>query len=180
MTEKKAKQTGKETEESKKAEKETTVKSKRKLQEAAVNARDLSISPKHSIAICNMIKNNSIEKAIADLQAVVAGKKAVPMYGDEIPHRKGMMSGRYPIKAARQFIKLLRNLSANASVNGLEIPRARIVIAKADLASRKRYHRKFRKFKRTHITLIAREIGGQIKEGAGNLNDSPENLDSLK
>ncbi|MBS3090533.1 50S ribosomal protein L22 [Candidatus Pacearchaeota archaeon] len=163
MAEEQAKQIGKETEESKKPEKKAAVKSKRKLQEAAVNARDLSISPKHSIAICNMIKKNSIERAIADLQAVVAGKKAVPMYGDEIPHRGGMMSGRYPIKAAKQFIKLLRNLSANASVNGLEISRVRIAIAKANLASRKRYHRKFRKFKRTHVTLIAKERGGTAK-----------------
>ena len=140
------------------SEKQKSAKPKRKFDSAVVNAKDVPISTKDSIAICRMIKKISIEKAISKLQDVVSGKEAVPMRGDEIPHRKGMMSGRYPSKASKQFIKLLKNLSANASVNGLDLDKTRIVIAKADTASRTRYHKKYRKFKRTHVTLIAKEF----------------------
>lgn len=137
--------------------KKEEAKPKKKMNEAAVNAKDSPVSLKHSIAICRMIKGKNIGKAQETLKQVALGKIAVPMYGDEIPHRKGMMSGRYPVKAAEHFIKLLKNLAANAAVNGLDISRTEIVIAKADTAARRRYHRKFKRFKKTHITLIAKE-----------------------
>ena len=41
----------------------------------------------------------------------------------EIPHRKGkIMSGRFPKNASEHFINLLKTLSANSNVNGLENP----------------------------------------------------------
>ena len=53
--------------------------------------------------------------AIKDLEKVVNLKKPVPMKG-ETPHRKGkIMSGRFPKKAAQNFIVLLKSLSSNAS-----------------------------------------------------------------
>jgi len=79
-------------------------------------------------------------------------KRAVPMKG-EIPHRKGkIMSGRYPIKACTHFIKLLKQLTANAMVNELELEKTRIE-CKANKASRP--YRRFgrTKFKRSHVTL---------------------------
>ncbi len=76
----------------------------------------------------------------------------------EIPHRKGkgMMSGRFPRKAAQNFIKLLKSLSANATYNGLEEP----VISEAITNIGARPYGKFgwvRK-KRTHVKLKAVEI----------------------
>ncbi|MFH0832038.1 MAG: uL22 family ribosomal protein [archaeon] len=141
--------------------KKDEAKQKKKLHEAVVNAKDSPVSLKHSIAICRMIKGKQIGKAQEILQKVARVEVAVPMYGDEIPHRKGMMSGRYPVKASEQFIKLLKNLAANAAVNGLDISRTMISIAKADTAARRRYHRKFKRFKRTHISLIAKEVLGK-------------------
>jgi len=127
-----------------------------KKEEAKARGKDLNISTKHSVAICRFIKNKRIEKAIFDLEQVIKKKKAIPMKG-EIPHRKGkgMERGRYPVKACKVFIKLLKDLAANSIVNGLEEPY--IYIAKADKASRP--YRRFgsRRFKRTHVLLVARD-----------------------
>jgi len=92
-----------------------------KKDEAIVNGVSLPISTKISVAICNFIKGKTIEKAIADLEEVLKFKKVIPMTG-EIPHKKGkgIMSGRYPQKATKYFIIMLKNLNANAIVNGIE------------------------------------------------------------
>ncbi len=139
------------------------VKPKQKMHEAVVHGKDLPISTKHAIAICRFIKNNQIEEAISKLEKVALKKKAIPMHG-EVPHRKGMRGGRYPIKAAKQFIKLLRNLAANVSVNGLDISNVKITVAKADTASSTRYSRRNWKFKRAHVTLIAKEMKTEKKK----------------
>jgi ribosomal protein L22 len=130
---------------------ETKKENKPKKTEAIVNAKNLPISTKHSIAICNMIRNKEIDKAILLLEQAEQKKIPVPMRG-EIPHRKGIMSGRYPINALGHFIKSLKVLKANALVNELELEKYRI-FCKADLASRP--YRRFGKgkFKRTHLTL---------------------------
>ena len=62
-------------------------------------------------------------------------RKAIPMKG-EIPHRKGdMMSGRYPVKAVGEFIRILKSLKSNAIVNELELEKY-VIFCKANVASR--------------------------------------------
>jgi large subunit ribosomal protein L22 len=119
---------------------------------AIVNGFSLRISPKNSKYICKMIMNKSIDRAIEMLEEVVLKKRAVKMDGAEIPHRKGkgMMSGRYPINAAKEFILLLKQLKANASVNGIENPF--IVIAMANKGPQP-FRRERRRGKRTHVRI---------------------------
>ncbi|MEK6935569.1 MAG: uL22 family ribosomal protein [Nanoarchaeota archaeon] len=126
-------------------------KNKQQKKEAVVNAKDVGISTKHSIAICNYIKGKTLDTAFSMLSAVERMKKAVPMKG-EIPHRRGMMSGRYPINATIEFIKLLKSLKSNAIANELEFEKY-VIFCKADVAPRP--YKRFGKgrFKRTHITL---------------------------
>ena len=126
-----------------------------KKTEAVVNGTSLPISTKTSGAICRFIKYKKIKDAIADLEKVIAKKKAIPMRG-EIPHRKGkIMAGRFPQKASKHFVELLKTLSANANVNGLENPI--IVEAFANRASEP--YGKFGrvKKKRTHIKIKCME-----------------------
>ena len=92
---------------------------KPKKTEAIAKGSNLPISTKHSIAICRFIRGKDIDKSLEQLEQVINKKRAIPMKG-EIPHRKGMESGRYPIKATKVFVKLLKSLAANSSVNGLE------------------------------------------------------------
>ena len=75
----------------------------------------------------------------------------------EIPHRKGkgIMSGRYPKNATEHFIRILKNLLANANYNNINDPI--ITEAISNLAQRP-----FGKFgrvrkKRTHVKIIAKE-----------------------
>lgn len=133
---------------------------KPKKTEAIVNAFNLPISTKHSIAICNFVRHKKIDDAISLLEQVNRKKIAVPFRG-EIPHRKKssqrIMSGRYPINASKVFIKLLKTLSANASVNGLDAEKTIIAEAKANLASRPYKRFGSERFKLTNVNLIARE-----------------------
>jgi len=122
-----------------------------KKTEAVVNGNDLRISTKHAVAICNYIKNKNIDVAIHSLYEVGNMKKPIPMKG-EIPHRKGIMSGRYPLKAVAEFIKLLKSLKANAITNELELEKFKL-FCMANVASRP--HKRFgrARFKRTHVQL---------------------------
>ena len=145
-------------EEKKKVEKKPIV----KKDKAIVNGKSLGISKKHSMAICDYIRGKEIEEMMIELMKVVNLKKAIPMKG-EIPHRKGkIMSGRYPVNASKVFIKLLRTLNANCSVNGLENPR--IVVAIANDASRPFKRGGSMRFKRTNVYLEAREKVKKIEE----------------
>jgi len=129
---------------------------KERKTEAVVNGKDLPISTKHAVAICNFIRNKNVDVAVYNLEQVLKFKKPVPMRG-EIPHRKGIMSGRYPIKATAEFIKLLKSLKANAMVNELELEKYKI-FCKANIASRPYKRFGTGRFKRSHVTLKLTEI----------------------
>lgn len=140
-----------ETKQDKKINTEKKIEEIIKKNEAVVNGKDIKISLKHAVAVCKFIKNKSIEEAINKLEEVKKMKIAVPMKG-EIPHRKGMMSGRYPINAVKEFLILLKSLKANAINNELELEKLKLA-SMANVASRpikrlgKGYH------KRAHVQI---------------------------
>ena len=97
--------------------------------------REKSISHKHSREIAVAIKGMSIEKAREFLENVVAKRIAVPYrrYHNEVAHRTnirdGFSAGRFPQKAANEFLRLLDNLESNAEYKGMDLDRLRIVSA---------------------------------------------------
>ena len=131
--------------------------------------REKTISHKHAREIAVAIKGMKIEKARDYLQDVVKLKRAVAFrrYHNEVGHKSdtGVMSGRYPQKAANEFLKLLDNLESNAEYRGMDLDRLRIVNATVH---------KGRKIERfipramgratpkidilTHVELVAQEI----------------------
>jgi ribosomal protein L22 len=143
-----------ETKEDKKETEKKPIQTKPKIKktEAIVNSSNLPISTKYSKAVCKFIKGKKIEKAIKDLEKVIVQKKPVPMKG-EIPHQKGIMSGRYPKKAAEHFITLLKSLSSNANLHEIENPVIKQAIANIGARPYGRFGRVRRK--RTHIKLTA-------------------------
>ena len=145
-------------EQKKESKKESLKQTKEKKEEAVARGLSLHVSKKQCMYICRFIKNKSIDKAILDLEQVIKLKRAIPFKG-EIPHRKGMMSGRYPVKASKLFINLLKGLKGNVSVNNLDLDKTVIYFASANWASRP-LRREGRKAKRTSVTLKAREIQG--------------------
>ncbi len=145
-------------EKEKTSEKKEVKKEIPKIKRTEVSAKgiNLPISTKDAKFVCKFILRKNLGDAIRDLQKVVVGKKAVPMRG-EIPHRKGkgIDSGRFPKKAAENFIIVLRSLAANANQSNIDEPV--IIKAGANLASRPygRFGRTQKK--RTHIEVIVKE-----------------------
>ena len=121
---------------------------------AVVNGTGLPISTKKARDTCKFIKRKTIEKAISDLEEVIAQKKPMPMKG-EIPHQKGIMSGGYPKKTAEHFIQLLKSLRANAIANELEEPIIVEAIANIGVRPRGRFGRIKRK--RSHVKIKCME-----------------------
>lgn len=136
------------------SKKETKKTEKPKRTEAVIRVSNLSVSTKKAAGICKFIKGKTISKAVRDLEEVIKLRRPIPMRG-EYAHRKGkgMSSGKYPIRASKNFIILLKSLAANAS----DINEPIIVKAVANIGVRPygRFGRIRRK--RTHIEIVAKE-----------------------
>lgn len=142
-------------------EKESEIKEGMNEKKATAKATNLPFSLKHSVALCRFIKNRNPDNAIELLSKVIKKKIAVPITG-EIPHRKGMKSGRYPVKAAGYFIKIIRNAVANASAKGMNAE-CLVLHGMANKGSTMHhYGRKSGESKRTNIIITAEEK--QIKK----------------
>lgn len=90
--------------------------------------KELHISRKHAHEIASAIKGMKLENAREFLEDVAALKRAVPYkrYTRNVPHRKGMCTGRYPQKAAKEFLRVLKNAESNATYKGLDSENLRI------------------------------------------------------
>jgi large subunit ribosomal protein L22 len=90
--------------------------------------KELHISKKHAYEIASAIKGMKLDKARGFLEDVSELKRAVPYkrYTTNIPHRKGMCTGRYPQKAAKEFLRVLKNAESNATYKGLDPENMRI------------------------------------------------------
>lgn len=94
-------------------------------------AKSLKISPKHSVEICRAIRGMEVEKAKNYLERVIDMKQSVPFkrHNKKVGHRKGQQgwpSGRYPVKAASEILKVLINAEANAEDKGMDIENLKI------------------------------------------------------
>lgn len=127
----------------------------------------LPISTKTSIEVAAFIKGKQIDKAISYLQQVVSGKKAIPFkkHVRDIPHRKGMRTGRFPKKVSEYVIDLLQGLKSNAQDKGLDTSKMIIVHAVAQKGAII-FHSGRRRLKRknTHFEIVAKEMKEEKKK----------------
>lgn len=149
--------------EEKKKEKAEAKKPAKKIkkEEVEVNAKSVPISTKYSIYLCKFVKGKRVGDAIRDMEQVILLKKVVPMKG-EYAHQKGkgISSGKFPQRAAKSFLVLLKSLAGNANNHEIDVPIITEAIANKASMPFGRFGRVRRK--RTHITLKAREM--KIKE----------------
>ena len=152
-------ETTKEVKGTKKATKKEIV----KKDKAIARGNSLRISPKYSKYTCRLIKRRTPEKAIELLELVVIGKLAVKMPSLELPHQKGkgVAGGRFPKNVASEFIKVVKQLSANCLVNNIDDPVIVIAMSNAAAAPTKRGGRKA---KRTNLYLEAIEKTKLVKK----------------
>jgi large subunit ribosomal protein L22 len=100
-------------------------------------ANELPISPKHAIEIARFIRQKRTDIAIADLEQVIAKKKAVPFkrFNRNVAHKRGLEgwdAGRYPKKASEAYIRLLESVKKNAEYIGLDAEKLEIIHASAN------------------------------------------------
>ncbi|MBS3138088.1 50S ribosomal protein L22 [Candidatus Woesearchaeota archaeon] len=138
------------------------------LEGAKAVGRDLPISMKHSVEVCAFVKGKDLQHAKQLLKEVIVLKRAVPYYrfNQDLGHKKGMASGRYPQKTAKEILKVIESAEVNAQFKGMNTSRLRIAHLAAHLASRpfQSGRHRGRKMKRTHIEVIVQEYKKQDKE----------------
>jgi len=93
--------------------------------EARASGRDLRVSYKEMVDLLAAIRGLKLDKARRLLEDVASLKKPVPFkrYVKGVGHRKqlqGWKIGRYPVKAAKIVLKILKNAEYNATNKGLD------------------------------------------------------------
>ncbi len=97
---------------------------------------EMPISFKHAVEICREIRGKRVEEAMRLLEDVIEMKRPIPFkkYKKKVAHKRGLekwYAGRYPQKAAKYVLKVLKNLRANAEYKGLDMESLVIVHAQA-------------------------------------------------
>ncbi|MBI4981255.1 50S ribosomal protein L22 [Candidatus Woesearchaeota archaeon] len=134
---------------------------------AKASTKNAPVSTKHCIELCRWLRYKNTSEAKKMLEEVIALKLAVPYrkFVRDIGHRAGMSTGRFPQKAAKEMLKLVTSIEANAQGKGLDISNLKIIRILANRAptpftgSRHRHGTK-----RTHIELEVMERRAKPKD----------------
>ncbi|MBR9679734.1 MAG: 50S ribosomal protein L22 [Candidatus Altiarchaeota archaeon] len=98
------------------------------------NARGwhLSVSHKSSREIATAIRGKPLDDAISFVQSVIKKETPVEMkrFNRKVGHKRGK-PGRYPVKAAGEMLKILKNVKANAEYKGMELDK--LVISRIEV-----------------------------------------------
>ena len=96
---------------------------------------DVPVHPKIAREVAAAIRGMRLKEAKEFLERVIEKREAVPFrraHGKQA-HRRGLADkwgwpvGRYPVKAAKYFLKLLNNVENNAENKGLDPDKLRIL-----------------------------------------------------
>jgi len=101
---------------------------------ARAYGRELPIAWKKSVELARALRGKSVEQAREYLEKVISLKQPVPMkkYKRWIAHKSGVGPARYPVKAAKAFLRVLESAVANAEFTGKDDPDAmRIAVVNA-------------------------------------------------
>ena len=114
-----------------------TTKNNIKEQSAVAKGLNLPISPKQSFEISRHLRFKKTSFAKRFLEDVIALRQAVPFKRAtrDVGHKPGMSSGRFPQKAAKEFLKLIKSAEANAQNKGLNTANLTITKLLANKAS---------------------------------------------
>jgi len=89
---------------------------------------ELHCSPKDSKNIARALRGMKVEAAKQYLEEVIELKRAVPAiyHKRKISHQKAIGPGKFPEKAARYLLKILKNAENNAEYKGFDVENMRI------------------------------------------------------
>jgi large subunit ribosomal protein L22 len=134
---------------------------------AKASAQNLAISTKHCVEISNFLRYRPLSFAKAYLEDVIEQKKAIPFkrFNRDVGHKAGMAAGRYPVKAAKQFLALLNSVEANAQFKGLNTSGLKIIKILANKASIPSTGGRSRTgTKRSSLEIEVKEVAAKKKE----------------
>lgn len=122
----------------------------------------LPVSRKHTIMVCQAVRGLSVPKAKLLLEGTTKLKTPIPFtrFNQEIPHRKGSLaSGRFPAKAAKHVLDIIKSAEANAQFKGLSTGNLIVKHASAQKGpTTLSMGRQRRLAKRTHVEIVLEEI----------------------
>ena len=126
------------------------------------------ISTKWAREVAVAIKGMKLVDAKKYLERVLKHEDWIPIrrYNKKVAHRKGVKagvkSGRFLDKTVKYFLKLIRNVEANAQARGLTVEKLRIIHIWVGKGYR-RYKRqpkgmfRIRRAKSTHVEMVVKE-----------------------
>ncbi len=149
-----------------------------KDKDAYAKANNCSISMKYSVELAREIKNKPYNKIVKYLENIIDLKTHLPLrrYNRDVAHRKGpalsgVKSGRYPVKTAKYFLKVLESAKANADYKGLESTKKDLIIKGAVVSQGvKRYsfqtqgRRRLRRKQTVNIEIVLTNQGKYVKK----------------
>jgi len=127
---------------------------------AIAKSMNLPVSTKHCIEISRNLRYKNTKSAKDFLEDVIVLKKPVVFrkFTRDMGHKAGISSGRYPQKAAAEFLRLIKSVEANAQFKGLNTSNlkiTKILANKASVPATGGRHR--RDTKRTNIEIEVKE-----------------------
>lgn len=91
--------------------------------------RDLPLAWKKSVELARQLRGKTVERAREYLEGVISLRQPVPMrtYRRWVAHKAGTGPARYPVNAAKAFLKILESAVANAEFTGKEDPDTMVI-----------------------------------------------------
>ncbi len=143
-----------------------------KTGDAKAIANNCPISRKLSVELAREIKNKPVKKVEKYLEDIIALKRHVPLkrYFHDVGHKRGpavsgVKAGRFPVKAAKYFQKLLKMALSNADYNGLDLNKPMFLKGCVVSGGIKRYgyqakgHRRLRRDETVNIEMVVKQLG---------------------
>ncbi len=118
--------------------------------------KDLPISRKHGYELANFLRYKPVNRVVRELEEIIKLKLPVPFrrYNGDVGHKTKIGSGRYPVKAAKYFLKVVKNAINNAKQKGLNIDELYVVHLSTHKASTPLSSgRRHRSTKRLHVQV---------------------------
>ncbi|MEM4336726.1 MAG: 50S ribosomal protein L22 [Candidatus Woesearchaeota archaeon] len=118
--------------------------------------KDIPISIKNSVMVCNAIRLKSVDRAKKILENVIEKKQAIKFtrFNFDRGHKKKMGPARFPVNTCKEILKVLKSAEANAHQKNLSD--LYIAHISANVASRPWHYGRHigRRMKRAHIEIV--------------------------
>lgn len=126
--------------------------------------RNLDISPKQSIEICNYIRGRPLNQAKMLLKQSIDEIRPVPArrFTNGLGHKPGMGPGRYFTKACTEILKILESAEANGKNKGFNAADLKVSHIAMQIGPKNWHYGRQRRsiFKNSHIEVVLEEVKG--------------------